>query len=151
MFGLLLANQKCWCHWWHFLEDDVMTKTVVNLFKIQPYMVTSWRRCEKRKLINLRNMMTWIYRAGMTHWYDFYRIRKHDSGLSLRKETTLWATSWKSNHLKVRANNTVSWVDDLRFDLSVFITHSDTSPEETIEMFVFVTIEAAVLQSHHYS
>jgi len=42
-------------------------------------------------------------------------------------------------------------VDDLRFDLSVFIRHPDTSPEDTIEMLVFVTIETAVLKSHHYS
>lgn len=41
----------------------------------------------------------------------------------------------------------MSCVDDLRFDLSVFIRHSDTSPEDTIELIVSATIEAAVLQS----
>lgn len=74
-------------------------------------------------------------------------VTNADSGLLLRNNVVIYSLEKKSEAMSQHDNN-VSCVNDFRFDLSLLIRQPDASPEDTIKMFVFVTIETLVLQSH---
>lgn len=71
------------------------------------------------------------------------------SGLLLRNNVVIYSLEKKSEGMSQHDNN-VSCVNDLKFDLSLFIRQPDTSPANTKKMFVFVTIETVVLQWHQW-